>query len=106
MSNANDLHVEANLEVIREYLIGQFKGFELIDRPDRPSSHTFTVTKSADERYHLRDVKIPFENMHDGVSFSTSSTQCKDRMSVSGQHVPVTGYDDILSPLLFLSLTA
>ena len=54
MSNANDLHVEANLEVIREYLIGQFKGFELIDRPDRHSSHTFTVTKSADERYQLK----------------------------------------------------
>ena len=47
-------HVEANLEVIREYLIGQFKGFELIDRPDRPISHTFTVTKSADERYQVK----------------------------------------------------
>ena len=54
MSNANDRHVEANLEVIREYLIGQFKGFELIDRPDRHSSHTFTVTKSADERYQVK----------------------------------------------------
>jgi hypothetical protein len=54
MSNANDHHVEANVEVIREYLIGQFKGFELTDRPDRPISHTFTVTKSSDERYQLK----------------------------------------------------
>ena len=31
MSNKDDRHVEANLEVIREYLIGQFKGFELTE---------------------------------------------------------------------------
>jgi hypothetical protein len=54
MSKANDSHVEANVEVIREYLVGQFKGFELIDTPDRRISHTFTVTKSSDERYQLK----------------------------------------------------
>jgi hypothetical protein len=54
MSNENKAHLEANVEVIREYLRSQFKGFELTDTPDRPISHRFTVTKSADERYHLK----------------------------------------------------
>ena len=54
MRNENKAHIESNLEVIREYLIGQFKGFELTDTPDRPISHTFTVTKSSDERYQLK----------------------------------------------------
>ena len=54
MSNKDEAYIEANLEVIREYLIDQFKGFELTEKRDAPLSHTFTVTKSADERYHLR----------------------------------------------------
>jgi len=54
MSNEDDPHVEANLEVIREYLGSQFKGFELTEKPDRPHSHTFTVTKSSDEQYKLK----------------------------------------------------
>ena len=53
-SNANDPHVEANVEVIREYLESQFKGFGLADKPDAPLSHTFTVMKSTDEQYHLK----------------------------------------------------
>jgi hypothetical protein len=54
MSNENKAHVEANAEVIREYLRSQFKGFGLTEKPDAPLSHTFTVTKSSDERYHLK----------------------------------------------------
>ena len=55
MSNAEEnTHVIKNQEVIREYLISQFKGFELTDTPDRPLSHTFTVTKSSEERYKLK----------------------------------------------------
>jgi len=54
MSNKEAIRVEQNQEVIREYLIGQFKGFELTDTPDRPLSHTFTVTKSPEERYKLK----------------------------------------------------
>jgi len=46
--------VTANLEVIREYLIGQFKGFGLAEKSDVPRSYTFTVTKSVDEQYHLK----------------------------------------------------
>jgi hypothetical protein len=54
MSNEDDPHVEANLEVIREYLRSQFKGFELIEKRDAPLSYTFTVTKSSDEEYKLK----------------------------------------------------
>ena len=54
MTNDTNAHIEANLEVIRVYLISQFKGFELTDTPNHPLSHTFTVTKSSDERYPLK----------------------------------------------------
>jgi hypothetical protein len=54
MSNEYDLHVKANLEVIREYLGSQFKGFELTEKRDGPPPHTFTVTKSSDEQYKLK----------------------------------------------------
>jgi hypothetical protein len=54
MSNDNKAHIEATLEIIREYLESQFKGFGLTERPDAPRSHTFTVTKSADQQYHLK----------------------------------------------------
>ena len=54
MSNENKAHIEANMEVIRDYLIGQFKGFELTDTPAGPISYTFTVTKSSDERYQVK----------------------------------------------------
>jgi hypothetical protein len=54
MSNKVDPHVEANLEVIGEYLIGQFKGFEVAEERDAPLSYMFTVTKSSDERYQLK----------------------------------------------------
>jgi hypothetical protein len=54
MSNKVDSHVEANVEVIREYLEIQFKGFGLTEKSDALLSYTFTVTKSADEQYHLK----------------------------------------------------
>ena len=54
MSNKDEPQVEANLEVIREFLCIQFKGFGLTEKPDAPRSHTFTVTKSADQQYHLK----------------------------------------------------
>ena len=31
MNTEHNAHIQANLEVIREYLIGQFKGFEVTD---------------------------------------------------------------------------
>ena len=35
MSNADeDARIQANVEVIQGYLLGQFKGFELTDNPD------------------------------------------------------------------------
>jgi hypothetical protein len=55
MSNAEEnTHIKKNQEVIREYLRSQFKGFELTEKRDAPLSHTFTVTKSSDERYILK----------------------------------------------------
>ena len=54
MSNEHNAHVEANLEVIRLYLISQFKGFELTDTSNYPVSHTFTATRSAEERYQVK----------------------------------------------------
>jgi hypothetical protein len=54
MRHENKVHIEANLEVIREYLISQFKGFEVTDTTNRPLSHTFTATKSSDERYQVK----------------------------------------------------
>ena len=54
MSNKVDPRVEANLEIIREYLRGGFKGFEVTDQVDGPFRHVFTVTKSSDERYQLK----------------------------------------------------
>jgi len=54
MSNKVDPHVAANLEVIREYLRSEFKGFEVTDTPNHPRSHTFTATKSSDERYQVK----------------------------------------------------
>ena len=53
-TNANDPRVEANVEVIREYLASEFKGFEVTENKDVPVSYMFTVMKSADERYQLR----------------------------------------------------
>jgi hypothetical protein len=54
MSNENKPHVEANAEVIRKYLRSQFREFGLTEKPDAPLSHTFTVTKSSDQQYHLK----------------------------------------------------
>ena len=51
MSNVDDSHVKANVEVIREYLTSEFKGFEVTEKKDVPVSYMFTVMKSADERY-------------------------------------------------------
>ena len=54
MSNEDNPHIKANVEVIREYLCVEFKGFEVTEKNDVPVSWMFTVTKSADERYQLK----------------------------------------------------
>jgi hypothetical protein len=46
--------VEENQQVIRDYLVGQFKGFDVTDSPNPPLSHMFTVTRSADEQYRVK----------------------------------------------------
>jgi len=54
MSHKVDSYVEANLELIREYLRSEFKGFEVADGLEGSFRHVFTVTKSSDERYQLK----------------------------------------------------
>jgi hypothetical protein len=55
MSNeTEDALVKEKQEVIRDYLIGQFKGFEVTDTPNPPFSHMFIVMKSSEERYSLK----------------------------------------------------
>jgi hypothetical protein len=49
-----DAFVTENQEVIRDYLIGQFRGFELTDTPNPPLSHMFIVTRSSEERYRVK----------------------------------------------------
>ena len=46
--------VKQNQQVIRDYLIDQFKGFEVTDMPNPPVVHLFIVTKSSEERYGLK----------------------------------------------------
>jgi hypothetical protein len=74
MSNEEAIRVKQNQQVIREYLIGQFKGFELTDTRDRPISHTFTVTKSSDERYQL---KVTWPQLSDN---SNTTERTKQRL--------------------------
>jgi hypothetical protein len=54
MSNKVDPQIEANVEVIREYLRSQFKGFEVTDNLEGSFRHLFTVTKSSEEQYKLK----------------------------------------------------
>ena len=49
-----DTFVEENQQVIRDYLIGKFKGFEVTDTPNPPLSHMFIVTKSSEEQYRVQ----------------------------------------------------
>jgi hypothetical protein len=51
---SEDAFIKENQYVIRDYLIGEFKGFEVAETPNPPLSHTFTVTRSADERYCVK----------------------------------------------------
>jgi hypothetical protein len=72
MSNKDDRQVQANLEVIREYLIGQFKGFEVTDTLEGLSRHLFTVTKSSDEEYKL---KVSWRQLSDESHTAERTTQ-------------------------------
>ena len=51
---SEDAFVKENQHVIRDYLIGKFKGFEVTEAPNPPLSHTFTVTRSSDEQYCVK----------------------------------------------------
>jgi len=53
-TETQDAFIKENQQVIRDYLIGKFKGFEVTDTPDPPLSHMFTVTKSSEELYRVK----------------------------------------------------
>ena len=59
---SEDAFVKANQQVIRDYLIGNFKGFEVTDTPNPPLSHMFIVTRSSEEQY---SVKVPWPQISD-----------------------------------------
>jgi hypothetical protein len=82
MRKEDEAHIEANLEVIREYLCIQFKGFGLTEKPDAPRSHTFTVTKSADQQYHL---KVYWSQLSDQSNTPESTKQCLVTDDVAGR---------------------
>jgi len=55
MSNEGEqARIQVNMEVIREYLRSEFKGFEVTDELEGRFRRLFTVTKSSDERYQLK----------------------------------------------------
>ena len=49
-----DALVKEKQKVIRDYLIDQFKGFDVTNTPRPPLSHIFIVTKSSEEQYRLK----------------------------------------------------
>ena len=65
MINENEeARIKGPLQVIREYLSGQFEGFKLTEKSDYPVSYKFTVTKLKPlERYSL---KVTWPRLSDG----------------------------------------
>lgn len=49
-----NVFITQNQQVIRDYLIEQFKGFEVTDTPNPPLSHMFIVTRSSEEQYRVK----------------------------------------------------
>ena len=70
MSHEHNAHIEANLDVIRDYLVGQFKGFEITEKQDPPLAYSFTATKSSEEQYQLK-VSWPQLSDHSNTPEST-----------------------------------
>ena len=54
IKETEDAFVKENQQVIRDYLMGKFKGFEVTDTPNPPLSHMFIVTKSSEEQYRVK----------------------------------------------------
>ena len=64
-TETKETFIEENQQVIRDYLLGQFKGFEVTDMPNPPLSHMFTVTRSSEEQYR---VKVAWRQISDSGS--------------------------------------
>ena len=77
-----DAFVKENQQVIRDYLIGQFKGFDVTDTPNRPLSHMFIVTKSSEEEYRL---KVTWRQISDSSNTPEKIKQLLTAHNVAGR---------------------
>lgn len=77
-----DAFVKENQQVIRDYLIGKFKGFEVTDTPNPPLSHMFIVTRSSDERY---SVKVTWPQISDSSTTPAMIKQLLFAHDVAGR---------------------
>jgi hypothetical protein len=77
-----DAFVKENQQVIRDYLIGKFKGFEVTDTPNPPLSHMFTATRSSEERY---SVKVTWPQISDRANTPTKMRQLLAAHDVAGR---------------------
>src|SRR5262245_53287408 len=71
-----DARVRENVEVIQEYLLSQFKGFDVTNIQDRRTLYTFTVTRSYDESYKL---KVSWKQLADR---SNTPEKLKNRLAI------------------------
>ena len=77
-----DAFIKENQQVIRDYLIGKFKGFEVTDTPDPPLSHMFIVTRSSEERYR---VKVTWPQISDSSNTPARIEQLLAAHDVAGR---------------------
>ena len=77
-----DAFVKENQQVIRDYLIAKFKGFDVTDTPNPPLSHMFIVTRSAEERY---SVKVTWAQISDRSNTPTKIKQLLVAHDVAGR---------------------
>ena len=77
-----DAFVNENQQVIRDYLIRKFKGFEVTDTPNPPLSHMFIVTRSSEERY---SVKVTWAQISDRSNTPAKMKQLLVAHDVAGR---------------------
>lgn len=77
-----DAFVKENQQVIRDYLMGKFKGFEVTDTPTPPLSHMFIVTRSSEERY---SVKVTWAQISDRSNTPAKMKQLLVAHDVAGR---------------------
>jgi hypothetical protein len=79
---SEEAFVKENQQVIRDYLIGNFKGFEVTDMPNPPLSHMFIATRSSEERY---SVKVAWAQISDSSNTPARIEQLLVAHDVAGR---------------------